>query len=375
MANPGVGYRTVVSLAMEISLHLLQPIVYTPLLNSISSGLQTAEIASTNGLYPGALLVVDSGANAEVVTVISVTTAGSPPGPAFTAAFAESHAAGVLVQGATFPSQSLTDPLFTTAEIIGYIARSQNEFLAQVPYIFALSQQTVNTGQMIQTAPANMIEMERVAAVNTALTLTSLIRSGGIVTAISSTQHGYVAMSKFSIISATDITFIGSFQVATVIDQYTFQYQQSAADTTASGTAGLWNRCYEVSAEELTLQNPLWRQQSITALRSWFEDRTGLYKWGVGGIPASNFPVELLCSIRDTDSLSLIDGFLVPDVCLHGVRYLALSYALSKDGQMQDQSRARFCKMRSDRVILATQRLMTGMGIIPPMQSAGGRRG
>ena len=374
MENPGVGYRTVVSLAMEMSLQLVQPIVYTPLLNSFSSGLQTAEIASTDSLYPGALLVVDSGANAEVVTVISVTTAGSPPGPAFTATFAESHVAGVLVQGGTFPVQAITDPLFTTAEILGYIARAQNEFLAEVPCIFALSHQTVNVGQMLQSAPATTIEMERVAAVNTILTLTSMTRAIGVVTAVSSTPHGYSTGSAFSIISATDTTFIGAFQVATVIDQYTFTYQQSTADATTSGTAGLWSRLYEVSQQELTNQQPSWRTQSITALKSWYEDRQGLYGWGCNGVPASNFPVELLCSIRDTDTLGLLDGFLLPDVVLHGVRYLALSYAWSKDGEMQDQSRAKFCKMRADRVILATQRFLSGMGLIPPMQSSGGRR-
>ena len=201
-----------------------------------------------------------------------------------------------------------------------------------------------------------------------------MTRAIGVVTAVSSTPHGYSTGSAFSIISATDTTFIGAFQVATVIDSYTFTYQQSAADASTSGTAGLWNRCYEVSAEELSNQQPSWRTQSITALKSWYEDRQGLYGWGCNGVPASNFPVELLCSIRDTDTLGLLDGFLLPDVVLHGVRYLALSYAWSKDGEMQDQSRAKFCKMRADRVILATQRFLSGMGLIPPMQSSGGRR-
>ena len=53
-----------------------------------------------------------------------------------------------------------------------------------------------------------------------------------------------------------------------------------------------------------------------------------MYKWGVGGLPSSNFPVELLCAVRDTDTLSLIDGLLVPDVVAHGVKYLALGVCL-----------------------------------------------
>jgi hypothetical protein len=316
MAATGVGYRTVNSLLMEMSYHLLQPIVYTALSQSTLAGLNVAvPVPTTLNMYPGALLVVDSGVNAEIATVISIGVGGSPPSPAFYANLNLPHSAGAMVAAATFPLQAATDPLLTQQECLAYVSRAQNQMLMDCPLHYQLTQQTVQYGQLYQSAPLNMIEMERVAV------------------------------------------------------------------QTASGK---WSRLYEGTQEEWGMTNPQWRMQHVTQLTDWGEDRAGDYGWLVKGIPATSFLVEILCSIRDSDILALTDGFLVSDVCLHGVKYKALQYCFEKDGEIRDPLRSRYCAMRYDRIVLATRRWMGAMGLMPSADAAsqlarmvggGGRRG
>ena len=109
------------------------------------------------------------------------------------------------------------------------------------------------------------------------------------------------------------------------------------------------------------MRNRNWQTNSLSKLSNWFEDRSGLYKWGVGGRPGSNFPVELLCAVRDTDSLGLLDGFLVPDPLLGYVKYLTLAYAWSKDGVYQQPQLADFCMKRYAQGVLAAQRYIQAM--------------
>jgi hypothetical protein len=122
-------------------------------------------------------------------------------------------------------------------------------------------------------------------------------------------------------------------------------------------------RLYEVTQEELVQQNRSWQVNYSSTLQSWFEDRAGLYKWGVGGLPASTFPVELLCAVRDTDTLSFLDGFLVVDPCVHALKYLTLNFAWSKDSVSQQPQMAEFCLKRYAQVVLATQRYIQAMKI------------
>lgn len=387
-AQSASGYRTVLSLAGEMSSHLLQPILSLPLLVPVSPGSpptpQTAELADTSALYPGALIAVGVGTlDAEVVTVIAVTTAGSPPGPAFTALFLNPHAAGDPVESATFPIQSASgDQLFTQSEILGYVARAQNEFLAAVPHVYELTENTVTVGQIRQTAPANMIEIARLASVAENVAISTLSRVSGTVTATSADPHGLTVGEPFSIFGAADSEFDGAFVVDTVPSSTAWTYAQPTLPdaSTTGGNAGLWSRAWPVSQEQLSFQDPTWRSQYITGIESWFEDRQGLYGYGVNGLPGSNFPVQLLCSIRDDATLSLLDGFLVPDPFLHAVKYKALEYCWSKDGEMQDARRAVYCRSRYDRVVLAVARWLHGAGgmgaFVPPSaQSQSARKG
>jgi hypothetical protein len=127
----------------------------------------------------------------------------------------------------------------------------------------------------------------------------------------------------------------------------------------------LWLRLLEVSQEELQCQNPFYRDNFVTKLTSWYEDRTGLYQFGVSGQPSTNLPIEVLCSIRDTDTIALTDGFLTGDPFLHYIKYLALSYAFSKDGEARDPQREKYCRMRYERGVMTARRWLgwhVGMG-------------
>ncbi len=108
-------------------------------------------------------------------------------------------------------------------------------------------------------------------------------------------------------------------------------------------------RLYETSQEDWTMQDPYWRNTSnVQTPQAWYEDRTGNYVWGVYPMPSSNFPVELLYSQRDTDTLVLTDGFLVPDVMIHIVKYGAMAYMWSKDGEERNFPMSSYCQKRFD---------------------------
>lgn len=364
MALPGTGYRTVGSMLIEIGLHLLEPFISTTLTSAVTAmGVASPTVGvlgyPINALYPGARIVVGTGATEEEVTV----TAVDPATNSFTATFMLQHPVGDPVTGGTFPTQAAAgDPLFTQSEVLSYIARAQHEFLAQVPHIFALNQQTVLFGQIYQELTCDAIEMHRVSSSAPVLSMVSMTRTGGIVTAVSQSPHNLLAADKFSILSAPDPSFEGAFKVATIVNPTTWTYPQALPDNiNTGGLAGLWVRLYENSQQELSIQNPGWRNQNITELRNWYEDRTGNYRFGVDGKPASNFPIEVLCSIRDTDVLAMTDGFLVPDVMLHYVKYKALEFCWSKDGEQRNPQLAKWSAMRFERGVLTARRWMDGM--------------
>jgi len=371
MAQVGSGFRSVWSVMLEMSFELIEPYLYSTTASAVASaGTATIQVNTLGypvpAVFVGAQLVIDSGLSQEIITVTAFNTTITPP--TITATFAVPHLSGVQIIGATFPTQAASgDVFFSQSEILSYLARAQNVFLSDVPIIFALNAQTVQVGQTLQPFPCDIVEAARIASSYQNVALTSLIRSSGTVTATSQSPHGLSANEAFAIIQSPDPTFDGAFTVATVPDSTHWTYPQSGINTSTSGGgfAGLWLRLLEVSFEELAMQNPAWRNTYITSLRNWFEDRQGLYQWGTGGIPASNFPVEILCSIRDTDTLQLTDGFLTPDVFLHAVRWKALQFCLEKDGEQRDANRAQYCKMRYDRLVVAVRRWSgwaSGMG-------------
>ena len=433
MANPGNGYRTACDVLMEISLHLVEPVVNTTItsLTIVGSGPQyTIGVGSITGLYVGALVVVGWGlADQEVVTVVSVGT-GS-----FVAALTNSHSTGETVLAPTFPLQEATDPVFTQSEALTYLARAQNEFLSQCPVVYSRSYASATYGQIFQSSPSNMIEMERVslsqnALVGATLTRASLTASftgtlsgyiltvtsvssgtlsvnqtitgtgvyagtyitalgtgtGGAgtyyvnysygsvgpeamtgtnayqtVTATFSFAHNLSVGSTLTVYSSTDTSFLGCFYVSAVISPYVVQWVQDG--TTLSGVTasmGVFQRMYEGTQEELTMNSRYWRVNATLPPTGWFEDRSGNYKWGLNTLPQGNFPMNLLYSIRDSDSLALTDGFVVPDTMVYLVKYKAMEYFYSKEGVFHAPNMAKYCKMRFDKGVMMVRRFFEG---------------
>jgi hypothetical protein len=360
MAIPGLGYRTAADVLMEVSLHLAQPAVYQTLTAPIAAGAGvTATVASTFYMYPGAQVVIElPGAAAQEVVYVNTV----PTGTTFTANFANAHAAGVPAWAPTFPTQEATDPIFTQSEMLQYLSRAQNEFLTAVPCFYERFFQTVAAGNIYQSTPPTAILIDRIAASPIDIAIVSLVRSGNIVTLTAVSPTNLVQYNTFSVANPTDPSYSGSFAVISNPTPTTLTYRQIGANSsTSGGTIQSMRRLYEVTQEELVQQNRSWQVNYTNPLQSWFEDRAGLYRWGVGGIPQSTFPVELLCAVRDTDTLGFLDGFLVPDVCVHALKWLTASFAWSKDGVAAQPQMAEFAMKRYAQIVMATQRYIQAM--------------
>lgn len=340
-------------------MHLVQPAVYQPLASPIVAGAGvTATVSTTAAMYPGAqLLAGASGAtDAEIITITSVTD-----GTHFVATFANSHAAAEPVWGATFPTQYQTDPIFTQSEMLGYLSRAQNEFLVAVPSFYARFFINIAANVIIQPLPADAILVDRIAASEINLGITSMVRASNVVTLTAVGPTNLVQYNTLAVVNANDDSFDGVFAVSTSPSANVITYPQIGPDaSTAGGFIQQMARLYELTQEELVMRDRGW-QSDTGAPTSWFEDRVGLYKWGVGLRPDAAYPMELLCAIRDTDVLSFLDGFLLPDPVLHGMKYLALAYAWSKDGVAQQPKMAELCMKRYAQVVMATQRYIGAM--------------
>lgn len=350
-----IGFRDVNSVLCEASLHLVEPIVNTTVFAPITGGIQTVVVGSTLACYVGALVVVAPGqVDEEIITLTGVNVLAGT----ITAVFANAHVVGTALLGATFPTQQPLDPFFTQQEMLDYLARAQNEFLARVPSILKLSQQTVTINQLIQVTPSDTIEINRVAVTNPVPQLVSLTRALQQVILVSPVAHEKVVGDNFTIYGATPSSFNGSFTVVTTPSPTTLTYRQVQPDDVASvpGFLASWKRLYETSQEQLSMRDTNWRNIASNTLNSWYEDRTGNYKWGVAPRPGSNFPVELLTSVRGPDSLLLTDCFLLPDLVLHYVKYLVLAWAYGKDGEQRNPKLAAFYQQRFAAGVLATQR-------------------
>lgn len=368
MANPGLGYRTACDVLVEMSYHLVEQVVNTILQTVLSqerlpNGGFTLVVAlrDSRWLYVGASVIIGFGnSNAEVAAVTSLNDDGSV---AFAAA--QAHIVGEVVLGATFPSQQATDPLFTQDEMLGYLSRAQNEMLAMCPVSYALVDTELVPNQNFQPTPPQTIELNRVAVASYAADLISLSRSAGVVTAQAKGPHNLGAGSTLTVLS-DDATFAGSVQVATVPGPNVLTFPQAGADATVlGGTLAYLSRLYETTQAELNMTDRTWRGDSTAAPTAFYQDRTGLYRWGVNTAPASALPAELLISQRDVDSLGMLDGFLVPDMLLHLVKYRALGYVLSKDGAESDPSRAEYCNQRFQRGLAAVNRYLVGYSLGP----------
>jgi hypothetical protein len=124
---------------------------------------------------------------------------------------------------------------------------------------------------------------------------------------------------------------------------------------------GNLTRLYETSQSQLSMRDPNWYYNPEAVIpTSWYADRAGIYGWGVGPVPQANYTAELITSIRDTDTLALTDGFLVPDIMIHYVKYKAMEYMWTKDGVQASPTLAALSRQRFERGVLISQRYLRG---------------
>lgn len=149
MAAPfaGVGYLIVNDILTDVSYALVEPPVSTAVpAGGIAAGAQTVPVWDL-AMYVGAQVLVGVlGGDLEVVTITAAVV-----GTSFTAVFANAHAAGEPIVGATFPVQQSTDPFFTQEEMLGYVAQAVSDFLPDCPLVMAIA--TVVMPPTAQTAP------------------------------------------------------------------------------------------------------------------------------------------------------------------------------------------------------------------------------
>lgn len=152
----------------DVSYALIERFVNTPIafIDGPTPGTANVGVSTLYGIYVGAMIFVGTPANIEVVTVTALGF------DFFTATFANAHASNEPIFGATFPSgQSLgpqfntpsLSPLFTQAEIIGYINDAQSDFLLAVRPLYEIVMVAVTTGQRFYQQPADCIRLERIA--------------------------------------------------------------------------------------------------------------------------------------------------------------------------------------------------------------------
>lgn len=155
----------------QASFVLLQKVLNTVLPGGFGSGAQTVAIVDPS-LYVGAQIIVGNpGANnQEVVTVTAITAVN------FTATFANAHNANETVRGATFPAGQVSQsalvgmssgaaavPLFSQAEMLGYLRDVQNDMLERIRPVYASTTQDLKANIQIYSSPVDSIRVDRVA--------------------------------------------------------------------------------------------------------------------------------------------------------------------------------------------------------------------
>lgn len=77
-----------------------------------------------------------------------------------------------------------------------------------------------------------------------------------------------------------------------------------------------------------------------------YQDRVNFETYAIQPAPSATTVAELIYAQRDSQSLQLIEGFLLPDPFLTYVKYKVLAQCYGKEGEMRDMARARYCEQR-----------------------------
>jgi hypothetical protein len=171
------------------------------------------------------------------------------------------------------------------------------------------------------------------------------------------------------VMGVTDNTYnsTSNFQLFPLLtvspDGLTLTWAQPGPNTSSTGGLvgqPIYTRLYEVSQNQITMANPQWMSDTSQPPTKWYEDRTGVYQWGVAPIPLGEYTVELVTSVRDLDTLALTDHFLVPDMILYAVKYKALQFCASKDGEQRNLTMAAWYGAKFDRTVMILDRYLRG---------------
>jgi len=278
----------------SVSFVLLEKSMDTVLSAPVAAGVRTVTMVHPC-LYVGAQIIVGNRGTVteEIVTVSAITAAD------FTATFAQTHAAGESIRGATVPSGQINQlsspnistaavvaPLFTQAELRGYCFDIENDFLERTRPVYTSGNVNLAIGNPIASAPADSIRIER-----------------------------------------ADI----------------------------QGTA-LWN----ASQSELDMSSPGSLVGSDTPTM-WYQDKTNTGKFAVASAPPVNLVAELFYSQKRTAIPALTDFLVMPDICWLYLKYGVLATCFAKEGEMRDARRAAYCSKRYERGVQYVRMFMRQM--------------
>ena len=118
-------------------------------------------------------------------------------------------------------------------------------------------------------------------------------------------------------------------------------------------------RLYESSQEQIALNQPWGLPGAVPT--AWWEDRAGTYGWGLSPIPQSNNWMDLLASIRGSETLGLLDNLIIPDVFAYAVKWRALAYCWSKAGIQRSPTLERFAKGKFDFYCMLADRFLRNL--------------
>jgi hypothetical protein len=409
LSNAG-GSRRVIDVLAEMSYHLVEPVLNTTLVSfalqghgeggygvggygsSIVTGV-VIDVPIEFYLYVGANIILNyQGDTEEIVTVTAVNYGTN----SFSCDPINQHYPGEPVFGATFPTQAATDPLFTQAELMAYLSQAQNDFLTKVPLVLELfAPAPVSIGQQYQTLPAGVIELERVAIMSNptdTAQISQISMSFGTVTAILSAPIDWTPGLDVMVLGCGNAVFdtapgttITISEVLNALGEWLVSWPTTSMENT-NAVGGViqvpkMTRLYESALEQITMSDPNWQMNTFSPQPTrWYEDRTGLYGWGLAPVPRSNFFVELLASVTDTQELAMLDSFLLPDCFVPYLKYKAMADALSKDGEQRSPTmcgfflqRYNFGLMLADRFLRNTVNVEQTIQGMSSQQTGGGQ--
>ena len=135
---------------------LCEHVVNTTLGTGFTAGFQTITPPSMESIYNGAMLIA-GGANPEIINVQNVTAT------TFGALFANDHLGTDPLFGATFPRGQAAEPLFTQAEVLGYVADALEDLLLKTWALYNIIQTVLAANISTYNAPSDAIRIERMS--------------------------------------------------------------------------------------------------------------------------------------------------------------------------------------------------------------------